>query len=117
MIIGAYASSLSIYGDGEWYMQGFCQNAQTLFAGDVPFVGGPDVGNSTGFNDNWEGKNHKNYPNTYPDPATLMPDIIDACINASTEGMFFFDLCHIKSFDYWDDIKTGFDMYLETVVQ
>ena len=117
MIIGAYASSLSIYGDGEWYMQGFCQNAQTLFAGDVPFVGGPDVGNSTGFNDNWEGKNHKNYPNKYPDPATLMPDIIDACINASTEGMFFFDLCHIKSFDYWDDIKTGFDMYLETVVQ
>lgn len=112
MIIGAYASTLSIYGNGEWTMQGFCQNAQTLFAGDVPFVGGPDVGNSTGFNDNWEGKNHTNYPDTYPDPATLMPDIVDACINASTEGMFFFDLCHIKKFDYWDDIKIAFDQYL-----
>ena len=45
----------------------------------------------------------------------LMPDIVDACINASTEGMFFFDLCHIKMYDYWDDIKKAFDQYLETL--
>jgi hypothetical protein len=44
-----------------------------------------------------------------------MPDIVDACINASTEGMFFFDLIHIKMYDYWDDIKIAFDEYLETL--
>ena len=101
MIIGAYASTKSIYGSSEWTMQGFCNRAKTIFAGDVPFIGGPDIGNSTGFENGGQGK--------------LMPDIVDACINASTEGMFFFDLCHIKMYDYWDDIKKGFDQYLETL--
>jgi hypothetical protein len=44
-----------------------------------------------------------------------MPDIVDACINASTEGMVFFGLCHIKLCDYWADIKKAFDQYLETL--
>ena len=101
MLIGAYASTKSIYGSNEWTMQGFCQRAQRIFAGDVPFIGGPDIGNSTGFENGGQGK--------------LMPDIVDACINASTEGMFFFDLCHIKMYDYWDDIKIAFDQYLETL--
>lgn len=101
MIIGAYASTLSIYGNSEWTMQGFCKRAQTIFAGDVPFIGGPDIGNSTGFTEGGQG--------------ALMLDIVDACINASTEGMFFFDLCHIKMYDYWDDIKKAFDQYLETL--
>lgn len=101
MIIGAYASTQSIYGSSEWTMQGFCNRARTIFAGDVPFIGGPDIGNSTGFTDGNQGH--------------LMPDIVDACINASTEGMFFFDLCHIKMYDYWDDIKKAFDQYLETL--
>ena len=101
MIIGAYASTKSVYGSGEWTMQGFCKRAQTIFAGDVPFIGGPDIGNSTGFENGGQG--------------ALMPDIVDACINASTEGMFFFDLCHIKMYDYWDDIKNAFDKYLKTL--
>jgi len=101
MIIGAYASTKSIYGNGEWTMQGFCKNAATLFADDVPFIGGPDIGNATGFEKGGQGK--------------LMPDIVDACINASTEGMFFFDLCHIKMYDYWDDIKKAFDGYFNTL--
>lgn len=101
MLIGAYASTQSIYGSSEWTMQGFCQRAQRIFAGDVPFIGGPDIGNSTGFENGGQGK--------------LMPDIVDACINASTEGMFFFDLCHIKMYDYWDDIKIAFDQYISTV--
>ena len=101
MFIGAYASTNSIYGTSEWKMQGFCQRAQKIFAGDVPFIGGPDIGNSTGFENGGQGK--------------LMPDIVDACINASTEGMFFFDLCHIKMYDYWADIKKAFDQYLETL--
>ena len=101
MLIGAYASTKSIYGSSEWTMQGFCQRAQRIFAGDVPFIGGPDIGNSTGFENGGQGK--------------LMPDIVDACINASTEGMFFFDLCHIKMYDYWADIKKAFDEYLESL--
>ena len=101
MIIGAYASTKSIYGNSEWTMQGFCNRAKTIFAGDVPFIGGPDIGNSTGFENGGQGK--------------LMPDIVDACINASTEGMFFFDLCHIKMYDYWADIKKAFDKYLDTL--
>lgn len=101
MIIGAYASTKSIYGSSEWTMQGFCKRAENLFAGDVPFVGGPDIGNSSGFEKGGQGH--------------LMPSIVDACINSSTEGMFFFDLCHIKMFDYWDDIKVAFDEYLNNL--
>ena len=101
MIIGAYASTSSIYGNGEWTMQGFCKKAQTLFGNDVNFIGGPDIGNSTGFQNGGQGH--------------LMPDIVDACINSSTEGMFFFDLCHIKMYNYWNDIKKAFDKYLETL--
>ncbi|MGM9785764.1 MAG: alpha amylase family protein [Candidatus Cryptobacteroides sp.] len=101
MFIGAYASSSSIYGSGEWTMQGFCKQAADLFKGDVPFSGGPDIGNGSGFENGGKG--------------SLMPDIVDACINSSTDGMFFFDLCHIRMYDYWDDIKKAFDKYLETV--
>ena len=101
MIIGAYASTEKVYGGSEWSMQGFCKKASEKFAGDVPFVGGPDIGNSTGFAGGGQG--------------SLMPSIVDACINASTEGMFFFDLCHIKMYDYWDDIKKAFDQYLESL--
>ncbi len=101
MIIGAYASTSNIYGSSEWTMQGFCKRAENLFQSDVPFVGGPDIGNSSGFENGGQGG--------------LMPQIVDACINASTEGMFFFDLCHIKMYDYWDDIKVAFDNYLDTL--
>lgn len=101
MLIGAYASATNIYGSGEWTMQGFCRKAEKIFAGDVPFVGGPDVGNSSGFENGGKG--------------SLMPQIVDACINSSTGGMFFFDLSHIKKYDYWSAIKNAFDQYLETV--
>lgn len=98
MFIGAYAGTGSIYGNGEWTMQGFCKRAQTLFAGDVPFVGGPDIGNSTGFTNGGQGH--------------LMPSIVDACLNSSTGGMFIFDLCHIKMFNYWEDIKKAFENHI-----
>ena len=101
MIIGAYASTQSIYGSREWTMEGFCKRAKNIFAGDVPYIGGPDIGNSTGFENGGQG--------------SLMPKIVDACINNSTEGMFFFDLCHIKMYDYWNDIKKAFDQYLESL--
>lgn len=101
MLIGAYASTSSIYGSGEWSMEGFCKNAEKIFAGDVPYIGGPDIGNSSGFEKGGRGD--------------LMPQIVDACINSSSGGMFFFDLCHIKMYDYWDDIKYAFDQYLKTL--
>ncbi|MGM9742853.1 MAG: alpha amylase family protein [Candidatus Cryptobacteroides sp.] len=101
MFIGAYAAASSIYGSGEWTMQGFCKQAAGLFKGDVPFSGGPDIGNCTGFTEGGQG--------------SLMPQIVDACINSSTDGMFFFDLCHIRMYNYWNDIKKAFDEYLETV--
>ena len=99
MIIGAYAGVNSIYGSGEWTMQGFCKKAEALFAGDVPYVGGPDIGNASGFENGGQ--------------QSKIPQIVDACINSCTEGMFVFDLCHIKMYDYWDAFKRGFDKYLE----
>lgn len=100
MFIGAYAGVDSIYGSGEWYMEGFCKQAATLLRG-VPFSGGPDIGNSSGFENGGQGDK--------------MGDIVNVCINNSTEGMFFFDLCHIKMYNYWSSIKTAFDNYLETL--
>lgn len=98
MFIGAYASATSIWGTNEWSMQGFCSKAAGKFKGDVPFAGGPDIGNPTGFQNGGQ--------------AAIIPDIVDACINAS-DGFFVFDLCHIKMYDYWDAFKRGFDKYLE----
>ena len=89
-----------IYGSGEWTMEGFCKNGRELLKGDVPFSGGPDIGNGTGWTNGGQ--------------AAKIPDAIDACINNS-DGFFAFDLCHIKMYDYWNAFKTGFDNYLESV--
>ncbi|MGM9752885.1 MAG: alpha amylase family protein [Candidatus Cryptobacteroides sp.] len=97
MFIGAYAATDRIYGNGEWSMQGFCKQAADLFMGDVPFAGGPDIGNGEGFKNGGQGH--------------LMDSIVDACMGSSTGGMFFFDLCHIRMFDYWNDIKRAFENY------
>ena len=51
IFLGAYASVNNIYGSGEWTMEGFCKNGRELLQGDVPFAGGPDIGNSTGWTD------------------------------------------------------------------
>ena len=97
MFIGAYASSASIYGSGEWSMEGFCKQAKRLFKDDVPFAGGPDIGNGKGFEDGGQG--------------ALMEDIVEVCMGNSTAGMFFFDLCHIRMYNYWDDIKSAIENY------
>ena len=97
MFIGAYASTGNIYGSGEWTMEGFCKQAKRLFKGAVPFAGGPDIGNGSGFENGGQGD--------------LMDDIVEACMGNSTAGMFFFDLCHIRMHDYWDDIKGAIENY------
>ena len=100
IFLGAYAGSDSIYGTWEWSMQGFAQLGKKRLAGAVPFIPGPDIGNASGFVDGGKG--------------ALMPEIIDMLLKES-DGMFIFDLCHIRQFDYWDAIKKGFDDYLATV--
>ena len=44
----------------------------------------------------------------------LVPDIVKTCI-ANSDGLFIFDLCHIKMFDYWSSFQTGIGAYLKTV--
>ena len=98
MLVGAYAPVSNIYGNGEWTMQGFCRNAHNLLMGDVKFAGGPDIGNATGWENGGQG--------------SKIPQTVDACINAG-DGYFIFDLVHIKKYDYWSDLKVGFDSYLK----
>ena len=100
IFLGAYASTDRVYGTGEWSMQGFCRQGGELLMGDVPYAGGPDIGNSTGWTEGGQ--------------AALIPDVVDACINASN-GLFVFDLCHLRMYDYWDAFKLGIDNYLATL--
>ena len=100
MMLGCYAGVSSIYGHAEWTMQGFAEQGASLLCGDTVFAGGPDIGNSTGFENG--GQDAK------------IPDTIDACINAA-DGYFCFDLCHIRMFDYWDAYKKGFDEYINSL--
>lgn len=99
MMLGCYASASSIYGSGEWTMEGFCKLGKKLLCGDTEFAGGPDVGNPAG----WENGGQE----------ALIPKTVDACINAA-DGYFCFDLCHIRMYDYWNAFKQGFDDYIFT---
>lgn len=105
MFLGCYASVASIYGSGEWTMQGFAEQGRELLMGDTLFAGGPDIGNPGDPETSWpNGKQgHK------------IGDAIDACITPS-DGVFIFDLIHIKMYDYWDDVKSGIDRYLASLV-
>lgn len=98
LIIGAYASTSSIYGGSEWSVQGFCRLAHAKVMGDCTVVGGPDVGNGTGWGNGG-----------VPDKVTSS---IDAAINAC-DGYFCFDLIHVKQYNYWSALKKGFDAYID----
>ncbi len=102
LFLGAYAGVSNIHGDVEWTMEGFCKLGAKRLNGDVPFAGGPDVGNGSGFE--FGGRDD------------LIPDIVTTCIDAS-DGLFIFDLCHIKMFDYWDAFETGINLYLASLNQ
>lgn len=93
LLLGCYAGTDAVYGTGEWTMQGFCTQARKVLGSKVKFAGGPDVGNSTGFEN---GGQH-----------TAVQQSVDACYNAS-DGYFVFDLCHVRSFGYWNDFRTAF---------
>lgn len=100
MMLGCYAGTGSIYGNGEWTMQGFAKLAKQKIGSGTEVAGGPDVGNATGFESGGQ--------------SAVIPKTIDACIN-SCDGYFVFDLCHIRMYDYWTAFKQGFDDYLKTL--
>ena len=100
LFLGAYAGADSIHGSQEWTMEGFSKLGGKRLAGAVPYAAGPDIGNSSGFENGGKG--------------SLVPDIVKTCI-ANADGLFIFDLCHIKMYDYWSSFKTGIDAYLKTV--
>ena len=100
IFLGAYAGTSGIHGSGEWTMEGFCKLGGKRLDGAVPYAAGPDIGNGSGFEKGGQG--------------ALMPEIVSTCINNS-DGLFIFDLCHIKMYDYWSNLKSGIDAYLNTV--
>lgn len=100
LLVGAYASATSIYGQGEWSVQGFCKTAAKVLKSDCPFAGGPDVGN-------W---NTNGLSAT--DLKKAVTNTVDAAINEG-DGYFCFDLVHIKMYNYWSALKKGIDAYIE----
>ena len=100
IFLGAYAGTDGIHGNGEWTMEGFAKLGAKRLNGAVPFAAGPDIGNGSGFE--------------YGKQDSLIPEIITTMM-ASAGGLFIFDLCHIRQFDYWDAFETGINQYLETL--
>ncbi|MCI1779923.1 MAG: family 10 glycosylhydrolase [Bacteroidales bacterium] len=100
LLLGAYAGSDSVYGTGEWTMQGFCSCARRELNGAVEFAGGPDVGNASGFESGG--------------CFSEVEKSVDACINAS-DGYFIFDISHVRKYGYWNALKNGIDNYLQTL--
>lgn len=89
MLLGAYCPADNIYGTTEKTSQGFARLGRKRLCGDVPFVCGPDIGNEPGY-----GKG--NQAQTIQTIASVM--------DREADGFFLFDLCYIRSFDYWDQL-------------
>ena len=100
IFLGAYAGTDGVHGGSEWTMEGFAKQGAKRLCGDVPFAAGPDIGNGTGFEN---GKQE-----------ALIPEIVETMLGSS-DGLFIFDLCHIRMFDYWDAFQKGIDTYLNTL--
>lgn len=98
LLIGAYAATTSIYGAGEWSVQGFCKLAHEKVMGDCLVAGGPDIGNPTGW--------------TSGGKSAEVTQTVDAAINAC-DGYFCFDLIHVKMYNYWSALKKGINNYIE----
>ena len=100
MFLGCYAAAASIYGTGEWTMQGFAKLGRNLLMGDTVFAGGPDIGNPEG----WQNGGKSAY----------IPKTVDAIINEA-DGYFVFDLCHVRMYDYWKPYKDAFEDYINSL--
>lgn len=102
ILIGAYASPSSVYGNSEWTMQGFCRLAMEKIGGACPIVvGGPDVGN-------WDPKDK--YSQELEEQAVT--NSVKACAD-QCNGYFLFDLIHVKNANLWSKVKSGIDQIRE----
>ena len=90
LILGTYTGAGNVHGDVEKTMEGYARLGRKRLCGDVPFIAGPDLGNEPGFN---EGNQHE-----------VIPEIIRT-LDPLTDGLFFFDLCHVRLYDYWGCFK------------
>ena len=102
ILIGAYASPMSIYGNSEWTVQGFCTLAKDKIKGDAPVVGGPDVGNGEWATTSVAVVNQ------------AITQSVGAAINAG-DGYFLFDMIHLKNKNQWQYVKLGIDQYLKSI--
>lgn len=100
IFLGAYAGIYGVHGSGEWTMEGFAKLGAKRLCGVVPFAAGPDIGNGTGFE-----AGHQE---------ALMPDIVNTMMD-SAGGLFVFDLCHVRMFDYWDALGGAIGSYLNSL--
>lgn len=100
IFLGAYAGIYGVHGSGEWTMEGFAKLGAKRLCGVVPFAAGPDIGNGTGFE-----AGHQE---------ALMPDIVNTMME-SAGGLFVFDLCHVRMFDYWDALGGAIGSYLNSL--
>lgn len=100
IFLGAYAGVDGVHGNGEWTMEGFAKLGAKRLCGVVPFAAGPDIGNGTGF----EGGHQE----------ALIPDMVNTMLTHAG-GLFVFDLCHIRMFEYWDAFEEAITAYLETL--
>ena len=90
MLLGTYCPAANVHGRTEKTMEGYASLGRKRLCGDVPFAAGPDIGNEKGFETG--------------DKGALIPEIAKV-IEKEADGFFLFDLCHIRMFDYWDDIR------------
>lgn len=100
ILLGAYAGTGNVHGSNEWTMEGFAKLGAKRLCGDVQFAAGPDIGNGSGFNNGHQ--------------EALLPDIVMTMMD-SADGLFIFDLCHVRMYDYWEAFKKGIDDYLNTL--
>lgn len=98
IIIGAYASPLSVYGTNEWSMQGFARQAKEKIKQGPMVAAGPDVGN-------WDSNNQA----TQQQENQAIVESVKACMD-ECDGYFLFDMIHLKMANQWQYAKQGIDL-------
>ncbi len=98
ILIGAYASPLSVYGTSEWTMQGFSRLAKDKIKDGPLVVSGPDVGN-------WDSNNVA----TQQQENQAIVESVKACMD-ECDGYFLFDMIHLKMANQWQYAKQGIDI-------
>ena len=92
LFLGAYTAADDIHGDKEFTMEGFAKLGRKRLCGDVPFASGPDIGNGKGFQQGGR--------------EDIIPEIVKT-MHEDADGLFIFDLSHLRRFDYWDAFRKG----------